>query len=117
MTTIDEIGDRIYRIHTPVREIPGGFSLNQILVDDDEPLLFHTGGRRMFGDVRAAIERVIPITKLRWIGFSHVEFRRVRRAERAPRRRAVCHAFRRTRGRDDRPGRLRGPGRASVRGR
>lgn len=73
MTDIHEIGDQIYRIHTPVPEIPGGFSFNQILVLDDEPLLFHTGGRRGFPAVRAAIERVLPIDRLRWIGFSHVE--------------------------------------------
>ena len=73
MTQLDEIGDRIYRIHTPVPEIPGGFSFNQILVLDDEPLLFHTGGRRLFAGVRAAVERVLPIDRLRWIGFSHLE--------------------------------------------
>jgi flavorubredoxin len=73
MTQLDEIGDRMYRIHTPVPEIPGGFSFNQILVVDDEPLLFHTGGRRLFPGVRAAIERVLPIERLRWIGFSHLE--------------------------------------------
>lgn len=73
MTRIDEIGDRIYRVHTPVHEIPGGFSFNQILVLDDEPLLFHTGGRRLFPAVRAAIEEVMPIDRLRWVGFSHVE--------------------------------------------
>jgi flavorubredoxin len=73
MTDINEIGDGIYRVHTPVTEIPGGFSFNQILVVDDEPLLFHTGGRRLFAGVRAAIERVMPVAKLRWIGFSHVE--------------------------------------------
>ncbi len=72
-TTIDEIGDGIYRIHTPVSEIPGGFSFNQILVRDDEPLLFHTGGRALFPAVREALARVIPIDTLRWIGFSHVE--------------------------------------------
>jgi flavorubredoxin len=73
MTHIDEISDRIFRIHTPAPELPGGFSFNQILVLDDEPLLFHTGGRRMFPGVRAAIERVLPFERLRWIGFSHVE--------------------------------------------
>src|SRR5512132_4086688 len=73
MTRIDEIGDRIYRIHTPLPEVPGGFSFNQILVVDDEPLLFHTGGRRWFPGVRAALERVMPIERLRWVGFSHVE--------------------------------------------
>ena len=73
MTAIDEIGAGIYRISTPVREIPGGFSFNQILVNDDEPLLFHTGGRRLFPAVSEAIARVIPLARLRWIGFSHVE--------------------------------------------
>ncbi len=73
MTDIQEIGDRIFRIHTPVLEIPGGFSFNQILVLDDEPLLFHTGGRRLFPAVHDAIARVLPVDELRWIGFSHVE--------------------------------------------
>jgi flavorubredoxin len=72
-TTIAEIEDGIYRIHTPFRGLPGGFSFNQILVVDDEPLLFHTGGRSVFPAVRAAIERVIPIASLRYVGFSHVE--------------------------------------------
>ena len=73
-TTIDEIADRIYRISTPV-EIPGGggFSFNQYLIDDDEPLLFHTGLRRMFPVVREAVERIVPIDRLRYIGFSHFE--------------------------------------------
>jgi flavorubredoxin len=73
MTVIDEVGERIYRIHTPVPDIPGGFSFNQYLVVDDEPLLFHTGARGLFPAVRAAIESVMPIGRLRWIGFSHLE--------------------------------------------
>lgn len=73
MTRIDEIGDRIYRINTPFPGLPGGFSFNQILVVDDEPLLFHTGGRGLFPGVRAAIAQVMPIERLKWIGFSHVE--------------------------------------------
>ncbi len=72
-TRIDEIGDRIFRIHTPISTLPGGFSFNQYLVDDDEPLLFHTGGRRLFPLVREAIEHVLPVSRLRWIAFSHVE--------------------------------------------
>lgn len=73
-TTIDEIANRIYRIATPV-EIPGGggFSFNQYLIDDDAPLLFHTGLRKMFPVTREAIERVMPIDRLRYIGFSHFE--------------------------------------------
>lgn len=74
-TTIDEVTDGIYRIHTPF-EIPGdpnGFSFNQYLVVDDEPLLYHTGPRRLFDDVRAAVSRVIPAGKLRHVAFSHFE--------------------------------------------
>lgn len=73
-TAIDEIADRIYRISTSV-EIPGGggFSFNQYLIDDDEPLLFHTGLRRLFPVVKEAVERIMPIDRLRYIGFSHFE--------------------------------------------
>ena len=46
-TRVDEIADGIYRITTPVSEVPGGFSFNQYLIIDDQPLLFHTGPRKM----------------------------------------------------------------------
>jgi len=74
-TRIDEIAAGIHRISTPVPPsiIPGGFSFNQYLVVDDEPLLFHTGPRKMFPLVREAIASVMPIEKLRWISFSHFE--------------------------------------------
>jgi glyoxylase-like metal-dependent hydrolase (beta-lactamase superfamily II) len=74
-TRVDEIERGIYRISTPLppEAIPGGFSFNQYLVVDDEPLLFHTGPRAMFPLVREAIESVMPVARLRWIGLSHVE--------------------------------------------
>jgi flavorubredoxin len=72
-TRIDEIAAGIHRIHTPVALVPGGFSFNQYLVVDDEPLLFHTGPRRMLPLVREAIAAVMPIQRLRWVAFSHVE--------------------------------------------
>ncbi|TAM05333.1 MAG: MBL fold metallo-hydrolase [Paraburkholderia sp.] len=73
-TTIDEIEDRIYRIATPV-ELPGGagFSFNQYLIDDDAPLLFHTGLRALFPVVAEAVGRIMPVDRLRYIGFSHFE--------------------------------------------
>lgn len=72
-TNVHEVSDGIYRINTPV-EIPGGgFSFNQYLIDDDEPLLFHTGPRKMFSLVREAVESILPIERLRYIAFSHVE--------------------------------------------
>jgi flavorubredoxin len=72
-TRIDEIEDRIYRISTPMKNPPGGFSFNQYLIDDDEPLLFHTGLRKLFPLVRDAIGHVMPTERLRYIGFSHFE--------------------------------------------
>lgn len=74
-TRIDEIAERIYRISTPLppQAMPGGFSFNQYLVDDEEPLLFHTGMKSLFPAVRAAIESILPLARLRWVAFSHVE--------------------------------------------
>ncbi len=75
-TSVVEIGDGIYRISTPVPPmpaLPGGFTFNQFLIADNEPLLFHTGPRRMFPLVREAIEAVIPVSSLRYLGISHFE--------------------------------------------
>lgn len=73
-TNIHEVADGIYRINTPVL-IPGGegFSFNQYLIVDDEPLIFHTGLRKMFPLVREAVAHVLPVERLRYIAFSHVE--------------------------------------------
>ncbi len=73
-TRVDEIADRIYCISTFIAEIgPNGFGFNQILVDADEPLLFHCGMRALFPLVREALARVLPPERLRWVSFSHVE--------------------------------------------
>ncbi len=73
MATIDEIADGVYRISSGVAVPAGAFTFNQYLVADDEPLLFHTGPRRLFAATRDAIARVLPAERLRWIGFSHFE--------------------------------------------
>jgi flavorubredoxin len=72
-TRIDEIADGLFQIHTPSAAVPGGFSFNQYLVRDDEPLLFHTGPRALFPQVRDAIASVLPLAKLRHVSFGHVE--------------------------------------------
>jgi flavorubredoxin len=73
-TNLDEIAPDIYRISTLVPDIgPTGLTFNQFLLVDDDPLLFHTGHRSMFASVREAIERVVPLERLRWITFGHVE--------------------------------------------
>lgn len=73
-TRIDEIAPDLYRIHTPIA-LPGGagFSFNQYLLVDDAPLLFHTGPRKLFPGIRDAINRVMPVATVRYIGFSHYE--------------------------------------------
>jgi flavorubredoxin len=74
-TRIEEIAPDIYRLSTCVPQIlpPLGFTFNQFLVLADEPLLFHCGHRKMFPRVSAALKKVLPIDKLRWITFGHYE--------------------------------------------
>ena len=73
-TNINEVADGIYRINTPVA-LPGAgqFNFNQYLIVDDAPMLFHTGMRQMFPLVRAAIDSIMPVEKLRYVGLSHFE--------------------------------------------
>ena len=72
-TNVHEIAPRIFRINTPL-DIPGmAFSFNQYLVAADEPLLFHTGPRRMFPLVAEAIASVTRVERLRHVSFSHFE--------------------------------------------
>ena len=60
---IAEIADGIYRLSTFVPDIapPAGFTFNQFLVLGDEPLLFHTGLRKMFPLHRDAVNRIVPL--------------------------------------------------------
>jgi flavorubredoxin len=71
---VAEIADGIFRIHTPVTDLPGGFSFNQYLVrGGDEALLFHAGPRALAGRVIEAVAHVTPLEQLRYIAFGHVE--------------------------------------------
>jgi len=75
LASIAPIAPDTYRISVamPPAVIPGGFSFNQYLVVDERPLLFHTGPRKLFGLVREQIEKVMPVSALRYVAFSHVE--------------------------------------------
>lgn len=73
-TTVHEIAEGVYRLSTFVPDIePFGLTFNQFLLTGDEPLLFHCGHRQMFPSVSAALARVMPVERLRWISFGHVE--------------------------------------------
>jgi len=73
-TRVHEIAAGIYRLSTLVDDVsPDGFTFNQFLIDAEEPMLFHTGMRGLFPLVSEAVARIMPIERLRWIGFGHVE--------------------------------------------
>jgi flavorubredoxin len=73
-TRVDEIAEGIYRVSTFVPDIgPTGFTFNQFVIDDEQPLLFHTGPRGMFLLVAEAVATVVPVERLRWIAFGHLE--------------------------------------------
>ncbi len=72
----DEVADGVFRLSTLVAEVAapaGGFTFNQYLIRADQPLLFHTGPRHMFADVSEAVGKIVPVERLRWISFGHVE--------------------------------------------
>ena len=71
MTQVDEIAPDVYRICVLYPEINLQFC--HFLIKDEEPLLFHTGLRRMFREVREGVARVIDPAQLRWISWSHFE--------------------------------------------
>ncbi|MBH0178364.1 MAG: MBL fold metallo-hydrolase [Nitrospira sp.] len=71
MAHVTEIAPDLFRITTFVE--PFNLQFSQFLVRDDEPLLFHTGPRVLFSEVKAAVASLIDLQTLRWIGFSHFE--------------------------------------------
>ena len=74
-TEVEEIAPDIFRLSTHIEEVapPAGFTFNQFLIRGDEPFLFHTGMRGLFPLVSEAVNRIVPVTDLRWISFAHVE--------------------------------------------
>jgi flavorubredoxin len=72
---ITEIDDGIFRMSVLVPEMgpPQGFVFNSFLVLDEEPLLFHAGQRGMFPLFSEAVASIMPLERLRWISFGHVE--------------------------------------------
>ena len=71
MAQIIEVAPDVFRITTFIEPINLQFS--QFLVRDEEPLLFHTGLRALFPDVKNAVASLLDARRLRWIGFSHFE--------------------------------------------
>ena len=71
MSRIDEIAENIFKISTFHADFNLQFS--QFLVRDEEPLLYHTGMKGLFENVRQSVAKLIDPAAIRWIGFSHFE--------------------------------------------
>lgn len=71
MAKITEIAPDLYRIS--VYAAWANLQFNHFLVKDDQPLLFHTGLRGMFQEIREAVSKLIDQSQLRLISFSHFE--------------------------------------------
>ena len=74
-TNTDEIADGVFRFSTFVPQVaaPAGFTFNQFLILAEQPMLFHCGARGMFPLVSQAVASVLPLERLAWISFGHVE--------------------------------------------
>lgn len=71
MATVDEIAPDVYRISIYAEAFDLQF--NHFVVIDDEPLLYHTGMRKMFPEVREALSKLLDPKTIRYIGWSHFE--------------------------------------------
>jgi flavorubredoxin len=71
MTSVVEIAPDLYRLCTYNSD--SSLQFCQFLFKDEEPLLFHTGHRRLFAQVRDAVAQVLDPSTVRWIGHSHFE--------------------------------------------
>ena len=71
MAKVTEIAPDVYRIS--IYAAAGDLQFNHFLIRDAEPLLFHTGLRGMFPEVREAVSTLINVADLRHISFSHFE--------------------------------------------
>lgn len=68
---ISEISDGIYRIAGFHNE--DGITYNQFLIDDEKPMLIHTGPIGMYKKIEEKVKEVIPLQKLTYVAFLHFE--------------------------------------------
>lgn len=71
MAEITEIAPDLFRVSVFAKAI--GLEFNHFLVRDEEPLLYHTGMRQMFPEIREALAKIIDPATLKWISWSHFE--------------------------------------------
>jgi flavorubredoxin len=68
---VDEIAPDTFRISTFHPDF--GIQFNQFLLRDEEPVLVHTGMRRMFAATLEGVRHLVDPAQLAWIAYSHFE--------------------------------------------
>lgn len=68
---ISEITDGIYRISGFSNTF--GITFNQFLINDEKPILIHTGPIGMYKNIEEKIKEDIPLQKLTYVSFLHFE--------------------------------------------
>src|SRR6266496_3913122 len=68
---ISEINNGIYRIAGFVDTFV--ITFNQFLIDDEKPMLIHTGPIGMYKKIEEKVKEVIPLQKLAYVAFLHFE--------------------------------------------
>ena len=68
---ISEITDGIYRISGFSNTF--GITFNQFLINDEKPILIHTGPIGMYKNIEEKIKEDIPLQKLTYLSFLHFE--------------------------------------------
>jgi len=72
MVRVDEVAEGIYRLSSPPSDA-SGIGFNQFLIDDERPVLIHTGVHPMYEEVRRAVAEVLDPARLRHIVIGHFE--------------------------------------------
>jgi flavorubredoxin len=72
-TRSDEIAPGIHRLTVVEGAGPRGFTFNSFLVEDERPLLYHIGKRANFALLKGLIEAIVPMDRLRYLAFGHIE--------------------------------------------
>jgi flavorubredoxin len=69
--TISEITYGIYRISGFSNEF--GITFNQFLINDEKPMLIHTGPIGMYKNIKEKIKEVMPLQKLAYVSLLHLK--------------------------------------------
>jgi flavorubredoxin len=68
---ISEISDGVYRI-SGYNDV-FGITYNQFLINDEKPMLIHTGPIGMYRKIEEKVKEIIPLQKLTYVAFLHFE--------------------------------------------